>query len=202
MSRVLVNIRGCNGAGKSTIPLSMLDDPELSESYIYSSDAKRIATITVFPTYGWVALGKYSNKCGGLDTIKDIATVERALEYALIRYPKYDLIMEGILCSTTYSSYADMYRKAEKKYSVQPIILSLMPPVEVCLARIQERNGGKPIKENLVADKWGMVYRSHKKFKAAGFTTIRVNTEKVPKSKMQAAFFKTIEKYRRTYDQT
>lgn len=202
MSRVLVNIRGCNGAGKSTIPLSMLDDPELSESYIYSSDAKRIATITVFPTYGWVALGKYSNKCGGLDTIKDIATVERALEYALIRYPKYDLIMEGILCSTTYSSYADMYRKVEKKYSVQPIILSLMPPVEVCLARIQERNGGKLIKENLVADKWGMVYRSHKKFKAAGFTTVRVNTEKVPKSKMQTAFFKTIEKYRRTYDQT
>lgn len=199
--RVLVNIRGCNGSGKSTIPLSMLDDPELSESYIYSSDAKRIATITVFPTYGWVALGKYSNKCGGLDTIKSIDIVERVLEYALIRYPKYDLIMEGILCSTTYSSYADMYHKVEKKYSVQPIILSLMPPVEVCLARIQERNGGKPIKENLVADKWGMVYRSHKKFKAAGFTTVRVNTERVSRDKMQTAFFKTIEKYRRNYDQ-
>ena len=200
MSRVLVNIRGCNGAGKSTIPLSMLDDPKLSESYIYSSDAKRVATITVFPTYGWVALGKYSNKCGGLDTIKSIDIVERALEYALISFPKYDIIMEGILCSTTYSSYADMYRKAEKKYSVQPIILSLMPPVEVCLARIQERNGGKPIKEDLVANKWGMVYRSHKKFKAAGFTTVRVNTEKVPKNKMQAAFLKTIEKYRRNYE--
>lgn len=202
MSRVLVNIRGCNGAGKSTIPLSMLDDPKLSESYIYSSDAKRIATITVFPTYGWVALGKYSNKCGGLDTIKDIATVKRALEYALIRYPKYDLIMEGILCSTTYSSYADMFHKVEKKYSVQPIILSLMPPVEVCLSRIQERNGGKPIKEDLVVNKWGMVYRSHQKFKAAGFTTVRVNTERVSKDKMKTAFFKTIEKYRRTYDQT
>lgn len=196
MSRVLVNIRGCNGAGKSTIPLSMLDDPKLSESYIYSSDAKRVATITVFPTYGWVALGKYSNKCGGLDTIKDIATVKRALEYALIRYPKYDLIMEGILCSTTYSSYADMFHKVEEKYSVQPIILSLMPSVDVCLERIQQRNGGKPIKEDLVANKWGMVYRSHKKFKAAGFTTVRVNTEKVPKDKMQAAFLKTIEKYR------
>lgn len=196
MSRVLVNIRGCNGAGKSTIPLSMLDDPKLSESYIYSSDAKRVATITVFPTYGWVALGKYSNKCGGLDTIKDIATVKRALEYALIRYPKYDLIMEGILCSTTYSSYADMFHKVEEKYSVQPIILSLMPSVDVCLERIQQRNGGKPIKEDIVANKWGMVYRSHKKFKAAGFTTVRVNTEKVPKDKMQAAFLKTIEKYR------
>lgn len=201
MSRVLVNIRGCNGAGKSTIPLSMLDDPKLNESYIYSSDAKRIATITVFPTYGWVALGKYSNKCGGLDTIKDIATVKRALEYALISFPKYDIIMEGILCSTTYSSYADMFRWVEEKYSVQPIILSLMPSVDVCLERIQQRNGGKPIKEDLVANKWGMVYRSHKKFKAAGFTTVRVNTEKVPKNKMQAAFLKTIEKYRRTYDQ-
>lgn len=202
MSRVLVNIRGCNGAGKSTIPLSMLDDPKLSESYIYSSDAKRIATITVFPTYGWVALGKYSNKCGGLDTIKSIDIVKRALQYALISFPKYDIIMEGILCSTTYSSYADMFRWVEEKYSVQPIILSLMPPVEVCLARIQERNGGKPIKENLVADKWGMVYRSHQKFKAAGFTTVRVNTERISKDKMKMAFFKTIEKYRRTYDQT
>ena len=200
--RVLVNIRGCNGAGKSTIPLSMLDDPKLHEDYIYSSDAKRIATITVFPTYGWVALGKYSNKCGGLDTIKSIDIVKRALQYALISFPKYDIIMEGILCSTTYSSYADMFYWAEEKYSVQPIILSLMPSVDVCLERIQQRNGGKPIKEDLVANKLGMVYRSHKKFKAAGFTTVRVNTEKVPKSKMQAAFFKTIEKYRRTYDQT
>lgn len=200
--RVLANIRGCNGAGKSTIPLSMLDDPKLHEDYIYSSDAKHIATITVFPTYGWVALGKYSNKCGGLDTIKSIDIVKRALQYALISFPKYDIIMEGILCSTTYSSYADMFHWAEEKYSVQSIILSLMPSVDVCLERIQQRNGGKPIKEDLVANKWGMVYRSHQKFKAAGFTTVRVNTEKVAKSNMQAAFFKTIEKYRRTYDQT
>lgn len=195
--RVLVNIRGCNGSGKSTIPLSMMDDPLLSTDDLWDKNGKRISTVTIFPTYGWVALGKYSNVCGGLDTIKSIDIVRRTLQYALIRYPTYDVIMEGILCSTTYSSYSEMFHWAENAYSVQPIILSLMPPVEVCLARIQERNGGKPIKENLVVNKWGMVYRSHQKFKAEGFTTVRVNTEKVTKSKMQTAFFKTIEKYRR-----
>ena len=27
--KFLINIRGCNGSGKSTIPLSMMDDPDL-----------------------------------------------------------------------------------------------------------------------------------------------------------------------------
>lgn len=195
--RVLVNIRGCNGSGKSTIPMSMLDDPGLKTEHIWDKDGNRLADVTVFPTYGWVAIGKYSNKCGGLDTIRSIDLVKRALQYSLVRYPSYDIIMEGILCSTTYSSYADMFHCAEERYQVQTIVISLMPPVEVCLDRIQERNGGKPIKDQLVRDKWGMVYRSHKKFKDAGFTTVRVNTEKVSKSKMLSAFFKTIDRYRR-----
>lgn len=195
--RVLVNIRGCNGSGKSTIPLSMMDDPALWVDDLYDNTGKRVSTVTVFPTYGWVALGKYSNSCGGLDTIKNIYTVKETLRYALENFPDYDIIMEGILCSTTFSSYAELFQKVENRYKVKPIILSLMPPVETCLARIQIRNGGKPIKENLVVDKWGMVYRSHKKFKVAGFTTVRVNTERVSKDNMQTAFFKTVEKYRR-----
>ena len=66
MSRILVNIRGCNGAGKSTIPMSMMSDPKMFVQELKYSDGKRMGSFTVFPSYGWIALGTYFNKTGGL----------------------------------------------------------------------------------------------------------------------------------------
>ena len=62
--RMLVNIRGCNGSGKSTIPMSMIDDPDMFVQELLGSDGKKISALTIFPSYGWVALGTYFNKTG------------------------------------------------------------------------------------------------------------------------------------------
>ena len=196
--RVLVNIRGCNGSGKSTIPLSMLDDPKLCVETLYDSNGDKIVSITVFPTYRWVALGTYFNKTGGLDTVRSIAHTELAMYAALSLYPEYDVLMEGILCSTTFSSYAAMYHKVEKQYNRKVIILSLMPPVEEAIRRVYKRNGGKQVKNELIEAKWGMVCRSHQKFKEDGFCAIRVDSSKIKKEQMLSAFLKTVEKYRRS----
>lgn len=198
MSRVLVNIRGCNGSGKSTIPLSMMNDPDMWVWDINGSDGKRICSFTVFPSFKWIALGTYFNKTGGLDTIRDKETVHGCLFAALEAFPEYDILMEGILASTTFSSYAELFKTVEAKYpETKVIIVSLMPPVEVAIDRVYQRNGGKPVKEELIQAKWGMVFRSHKKFKDAGFTTVKVDSSKVSKDKMLSAFLRTINKYRR-----
>lgn len=195
--KLLVNIRGCNGAGKSTIPMSMLNDPEMFVEELKYSDGKKIGSLTVFQSYGWVALGTYFNKTGGLDGIRNMECTKTTLYAALGLYPDYDILMEGILCSTVFSSYSDLFHEIEDQTGRQVMILSLLPPLEVCLERIQTRNGGKPIKEDLVAGKRGSVARSHEKFKQEGFTCIKVDSSRVPRERMLKAFLQTVEKHRR-----
>lgn len=202
MSRVLVNIRGCNGAGKSTIPMSMMSDPEMYVHEIMGSDGKKIGAITVFPTYKWVALGTYFNATGGLDTLKNNAVTKLTMFAALDGFPEYDVLMEGIMASTIRSTYIDLFHEVESYYldageTLKVIILSIIPPIEVALNRVYKRNGGKPIKEAAVIGKWKIVSRNVKKFAEAGFTSVRVNSDKVKREDMLMSFFRTVNKYRR-----
>lgn len=193
--RVLVNIRGCNGSGKSTIPMSMKDDPK-AYTIKGTVEGKPVTLLTVFPKYNWLALGKYETKTGGMDTFPNKVVTEAALYCALDKYPDYDVLMEGVIASTIFSTYSDLFAQISKQYPIKVIVLSLVTPLDICLKRIQERNGGKPIKEDAVASKWHTVDRNSHKFKDAGFCSIRVDSSKVPKSQVLKAFFKTVEKYR------
>lgn len=197
MKRMLVNLRGCNGAGKSTIPMSMMDDPEMYVHDIMGSDGKRISAITVFPSYGWVALGTYFNKTGGLDTLKNNEVTKMTLYAALDGFPEYNILMEGIMASTIRSTYIDLFHEVEQYYGKQlkVLIISLLPPVEVAISRVYSRNGGKPIKEDAVRGKWQTVARNVSAFADAGFTSVRVDSSKVPKHKMLKAFLKTVRKH-------
>ena len=194
---MLVNLRGCNGAGKSTIPMSMMDDPEMYVHDIMGSDGKRISAITVFPSYGWVALGTYFNKTGGLDTLKNNEVTKMTLYAALDGFPEYNVLMEGIMASTIRSTYIDLFHEVEQYYGKQlkVLIISLLPPVEVAISRVYSRNGGKPIKEDAVRGKWQTVARNVSAFADAGFTSVRVDSSKVPKHKMLKAFLKTVKKH-------
>ena len=173
--RFIVNIRGTNGSGKSTIPMSMMDDPEMFViTKPYQGRPTKIAT--VFPSYGWIALGTYFNKTGGLDRFKNNEITQKAFWYVLKKYPEYNLLMEGIISSTIFSTYFELFKAAEEKYTDRKVVvLYLNPDVEICLERIQQRNGGKPIKEDLVRDKANMILRACKKFKEAGIEVIRWN---------------------------
>lgn len=198
--RMLVNLRGCNGAGKSTIPMSMMDDPEMYVHEILGSDGKRISAITVFPTYGWVALGTYFNKTGGMDTLRNNETTRMTLYAALDGFPEYNVLMEGIMASTIRSTYIDLFHEVEDYYrsqgeNLKVLIISLLPPVEVALSRVYSRNGGKPINEEAVRGKWETVARNVSAFTEAGFTSVKVNSAKVPKERMLPAFLKTVRKY-------
>ena len=195
--RTLVNIRGCNGAGKSTIPMSMMDDPDMYVHEIRGSDGKRMSAITVFPTYGWVALGTYFNKTGGMDTLRDNWTTRMTLYAALDGFPEYNVLMEGIMASTIRSTYIDLFQEVQEYYGddLTIMIVSLLPPVEVAISRVYSRNGGKPINEEAVRGKWETVARNVSAFADAGFTSVRVDSSKVPKHKMLKAFLKTIRKH-------
>lgn len=203
--RVLVNIRGCNGAGKSTIPMSMMEE----SGYHYHGVGRKengdpkSPYITVFPDLRWVALGHYKAKTGGMDTISTLEETKAALDYAWKNYPSYDVLMEGVIASTIRSTYIDLfkeYQKRSKNNAINPprkiIVINFLPPVETCIARVYERNGGKPVKEKQIESKWNTVARNVDYFRAAGITTLKVNTAKVTREEMLPRFLKLVEKYR------
>lgn len=186
--RLLVNIRGTNGSGKSTIPIAMKDDPDMYEVIRpYKGRPKKI--LTVFPTYGWVALGAYNRQVGGLDGFPNKAFTKKVLQYALKKFPDYNILMEGILASTTYSTYAELFRNVQKEWDIQPVIYYLMPPVEVCIERIKQRNGNKPFKEELVHNKYAMMQRGIKKFEQAkDFPVFVIDNSSIKISDVKAQF--------------
>jgi hypothetical protein len=199
--RLLVNIRGCNGAGKSTIPLSMMKDKKLQVVRVDDGDNKS-PKLTVFPSYEWVALGTYYNRTGGLDTYKNNEDTRKALLFAWKKFPDYDILMEGVIASTIRSTYAELYtaleRKVKKGFIIprKIIIMNFLPPVETCIQRVYERNGGKPVNEQAIVQKWNTVKRNADYFKEQGFTSLKVNTAKVTKEQMLLKFLETCEKYR------
>lgn len=177
--RYLINVRGCNGSGKSTIPLSMMNDPH---KYVVEKPykGKQRKVLTVLPEWGWVVLGSYHNKCGGLDGYPDTDMVKKGLWYALKNYPEYNILMEGILPSTVYSTYEELFHKVQESYPERTVIvLNLIPPLEECLKRIQARNGGKPIKEDLVASKWATVAKNADKFSEAGIISLKWDNSQI-----------------------
>lgn len=180
--------------------MSMMSDPGMYVQEIVGSDGKKIGAVTVFPSWGWVALGTYFNKTGGLDVIKNNWCTRATLLFAIEVFPEYDILMEGIMASTIRSTYIDLFHYIEDYYgddAPQIMILSLLPPVDVAISRVYERNGGKPIKEDQVAGKWATVERNVAAFADAGFVSIRVNSAKVKKGGMLKAFIKTVDRYRR-----
>lgn len=199
MNKLIVNIRGCNGSGKSTIPMGMMDDPEMYVVYKHVPNRKsKMGIATVFPSYGWVALGTYFNKTGGMDCLPNNEVIQKTFWYVLKKYPEYDILMEGVIASTISSTYINLFKEAEERYPDRKVvILSFNTPVDVCLERIYKRNGGKPIKEDAVELKWNMVQRAAKKFKAAGFTSLTIDNSKTNKEDMTKRFLTLMEKYRK-----
>lgn len=196
---MIVNIRGCNGSGKSTIPMSMMEvdtDYEVVKLGVGKTGKPCSPAITVFHKLKWVALGTYFNKTGGMDTYSTNADTVKALEYALNNYPEYDIVMEGVIASTIKSTYKDLFLEMER-CGHDVLIMAFLPPLDVCLERIQSRNGGKPIKDELVASKWRSVNSCVEYFRKAGLQAIRIDTSKCSRNNMLKNFLKTADKYRR-----
>lgn len=188
MRKMLVNIRGCNGSGKSTFPNSMR---QISDWEIVGDKGKEV---TVFKDISWVALGKYNKTSGGMDRYKNFQIMNEALAFAAQEFPEHDILMEGVMFSTVKAPTIDTLKPYHKDRNI--LILVLAPPLEVCLQRILERNGGKPINESILRNKWRTVNNSVEYFREAGFNTIRVDTSRVKRERMLPNFLREVEKHR------
>jgi hypothetical protein len=133
MSNQIVNIRGCNGSGKTTIVRRFLD--RLPNSPLgpanrplgYAVDAKAWGVLR--PVY---IIGSYENTCGGTDGIK---TQEEIAERVVRAVPHGHVLVEGLLMSK--SSAGGHVAPILKGHSA--VFAFLDTPWSVCLERVLGR---------------------------------------------------------------
>lgn len=147
----VVNVRGTNGSGKSTVALGVIGSAPMTKL------GQENGYITAA---GIQVMGKYITRCGGCDTIKTQALMIDCICSIIGDGP---ILFEGVIISNLFSTW---YRTSQALRKIQRmngapdeglVWTFLDTPMDVCLARVYERNGGKPIKEKNVTDKWKAV---------------------------------------------
>lgn len=181
MKTYFINIRACNGAGKTSLLrryaarvgiTDVIDgfQPVYPEGHPKAGKNRGKPVPITRLNDGVVIVGDYSpasygSTTAGLDRISTQADAKAAILYASQGVPQPKAVLfEGIIVSTIFQGWLDFSKTLE-----EPMIWAFVEtPVETCLTRIAARNGGKEINEDLVWDKWRSIRRVKEKAVAAG----------------------------------
>lgn len=154
---MILNIRGTNGAGKTTLVRELMATYETVKEH---NAAGKVTGYVVDSRPPLKVIGSYENVCGGCDGIH---TQQEAKDRVRAAHATHDVVFEGVLISTIFGPWLEF-----SKENGGMIWAFLDTPLEVCLERIQIRNGGKPIKTEQVQAKRDSMHKIASKATAAG----------------------------------
>lgn len=161
----LLNIRGTNGSGKSTVVRDLMLRQGIV-SQIKNEKGKTWAYELGGKIY---VLGRYETACGGLDTYKNFAQTRDAIRMLL---PLGHIVMEGVLWSTVFKQSDEVAREFPQHHCIWAM---LDTPAEECLRRVKARQEAKgkikDIDEPLLLDKITQIQRRQDALKEAGWDT-------------------------------
>jgi len=128
---MIINIRGTNGSGKSTVVFNLMEKYGYGFQYSRSNKKKAEATLIDAP-YGFIyAIGQYKTQCGGCDGVKTQDEVCRLVK----KYSKKGhVIFEGVIVATCYRRYRDLLRK-----SGDYRMCFIDTPLRTCISNIKKR---------------------------------------------------------------
>lgn len=152
---MIVNLRGTNGSGKSTVAFDLMRRDKKTYAielakYQTPKGAPRCVTGYFVPDLDLIVVGRYETACGGGDGIPTQQLVKDSIMLATRK--ARNVFFEGVIISTIFQGYYELATKLRARGHAF-VWAYLDTPLEICLARIQTRNGGEPIKEDLVANK-------------------------------------------------
>lgn len=146
----LIAVFGINGAGKTTLVKNFLlsdsieDDGEglLFDCYDFYERKNQFGTYTVSKGGKIVAVGKYSIKCGGADSIKTVEDYFNMIDFLAENYPEATLCVEGVL-QRAIGDLTECYEKfLQRGYEVNLIKLDVS--LDKAVERVKNRNGRMP----------------------------------------------------------
>ena len=132
---MIVSLRGCSGAGKSTVATTIM--AQYPTETIYTEQGKiegyKVDIGKQFPLY---IAGKYDTPCGGCDSIK-------TLQEVVDRVKKYynaggNVLFESLLASGGYGTVGKLSEEIPDY-----IFATLDTPLDVCLERVKQRRAAK-----------------------------------------------------------
>ncbi len=173
MKNQIVNIRGCNGSGKTTIVRRFLEKlptvqlggkPGRPAGYQVDASPWGIH----LPVY---VVGSYENACGGADGIK---TQEEIVERVQKAYSYGHVLVEGLLMSKS----SDNGTTAPALKEMNAIFAFLNTPWDVCLERVLGRRAAAGNEKEFDPDKtmrtaYTQCHRSYELLTLAGGYDVR-----------------------------
>ena len=133
----VVQIKGANGSGKSTIAFQLLNT---SDDVVYTEYA------TILRDIGWILIGKYvhgrvtSNGCDKLGTVD---AIKNAIIMAVECWPEFHVLFEGMMISTIKSTFYDFLLRLSDTHGIQPVFVIMDATPDGCLRRLSSRGTRK-----------------------------------------------------------
>ncbi len=184
---MIVNLRGPSGSGKTTAvrDFMRLAGPPVAIMGPVREGKRGPLPPKVeayhLPGPNIYVMGSYENNCGGCDTIETSDEIERRVEkYA----PQGHVLFEGMLVSHVYRRWYEFSgRMLEAGHEF--VFASLDTPLELCIQRVYQRNGGKPYNEQNIIDKHRDNQVTARQFHDGGRRVVEVDHKRGP----EALFF-------------
>lgn len=195
----IVQIKGANGSGKTTIIKQMLAQCS-NPRYHKWADGRANPTVyaTSMPEIGWVAVGKYDarSKMGGCDRLPSVQMIKDAivdsvllalrLERERARY-RCGVVFEGMMISTIKSTFYNFLLEQQAERGIEPLFVILQATPEGCIQRISNRGTmRKNLNHDNIRAKCAMVIRHAKTYDPQYVRWMDVET--IPEANMLKQF--------------
>lgn len=145
----LIAVFGINGAGKTSLVKNLLmSDFEQSEGdflfdcFDFFEKKSEFGSYTISKGGKYVAVGTYSTKCGGADSIKTVEDYFGIINFLSEKYPDKTLCVEGVL-ARAFDSLVEIYEGLQKK-GFEEHLVKLEVSLEQAVERVKNRNGHQP----------------------------------------------------------
>jgi len=163
---MILTLRGCGGSGKSYVGHQLLERYPNTPIWVSGWNKPPHKKLIGYDLPGgMLLLGRYTAAGGGLDGY--LLTRTRDKFYGLI-----DEAMQAAPFvfgeSLTISSSRIWWQEFSAKNPGQVVFAFLDTPVDLCVQRILQRNGGRPIKEWQVVQHHRFIGRLAERFRAEG----------------------------------
>jgi hypothetical protein len=142
---MLLNPRGTNGSGKTTVATSLVNPKESERLVLFKTRTKAGRPKDVIgyrSAENVILVGRYDTACGGCDGISTQDEIVRAIDAAYALSPRA-IVYEGLLISGLYGRYLELARRYES--GGRPHVMAFLDtPLEVCIERTRARTQKPP----------------------------------------------------------
>lgn len=185
-------IYGCHGAGKTTLARNILT----SDGGEFTEHNSEYGHYTVSKNGNIIAVGKYSTKCGGADSLKGTEYYYKMLDWLVDKFPDKTILIEGIFFSGLFKSPLKELLHLKYDLGVKVAQVFLYTDVATSYQRVVARNGREP-KLAHIKSKQNAVSNNIIKFRRLGeFPSVVINTIGKTEEQVFQEFMKFYEIYR------